>query len=269
MRPILRSLLSTALAGAAVAASARAETVATVDGMAISREQVVQVLQKNPMWAQNQNGGDLALSALIDQYLLAKQGRSAGLAQTEAFKTAMEEIERELLAQSAAADYLKKHPITEQAIQARYDKIKANPPEKQYRVRHILLANQDAANEVLVALKKGENFSNLAMRSVDSATAARGGELGWQQPGSLTKPLMDAVEKLEPGQVAGPIELPNGWDVIQLLQVRKPELPPLDQLKSTIEAQLRNEAVQAYAQTLRQKADVKITATPKDKAGAK
>ena len=262
MRPLIHHLVSALLVGGLACAPAVAETIATVDGTAIGRADVMRTLAQNPGWASSPRAGDLALNSLITEQLLAKQAEAQKLDRTQEFKDALSIARRGLLAQAAAAKYLKDHPITEQAIRARYDQIKANAPKKRYRVRHILLPSRDAANEVLEALKKGENFSNLAGRSVDTATAPIGGELGWQQPGSLAKPLMDAVEKLQPGQVAGPIELPNGWDVIQLLEVRDAQLPSYEQLKPTIEAQLRNEALQSYVQTLRDKADIKITPSP-------
>lgn len=62
------------------------------------------------------------------------------------------------------------------------------------RARHILVADEAAANEVLAALQAGDDFATLAAaRSSDTISAADGGNLGWAARGEFVAPFEEAV----------------------------------------------------------------------------
>lgn len=66
---------------------------------------------------------------------------------------------------------------------------------------------------------KGANFEELAGKhSQDLGSAARGGELGWQNRGNLVPPFEAAVFSLEPMQISEPVESEFGIHLIQLLE---------------------------------------------------
>jgi peptidyl-prolyl cis-trans isomerase SurA len=56
------------------------------------------------------------------------------------------------------------------------------------------------AEEALAAVKKGDDFGELAQKYSESQTAQDGGDLGFFEKGQLDKPLEDAALKLETGQ---------------------------------------------------------------------
>ncbi|MCE2490175.1 MAG: peptidylprolyl isomerase [Anaerolineae bacterium] len=83
--------------------------------------------------------------------------------------------------------------------------------------RHILVAERQEADDLLVALADGDSFAALAMASsIDAGSGRAGGELGWTPVHNLVRPFADAISAAEPGATIGPVETEFGWHVIQL-----------------------------------------------------
>lgn len=83
--------------------------------------------------------------------------------------------------------------------------------------RHILVATEEEANDIIDALKNGESFADLAKAvSTDTGSGAKGGELGWSPVSQYVKPFADAVLSAEIGAVVGPVKSEFGYHVIQV-----------------------------------------------------
>jgi parvulin-like peptidyl-prolyl isomerase len=96
---------------------------------------------------------------------------------------------------------------------------KPKDEEEQVKVRHILVATEDQAKDVMIALQKGESFANLAKSiSTDTGSGAQGGDLGWAQKGAYVTEFEETVwsDKTKPGDVLGPIKTQFGFHIIQL-----------------------------------------------------
>jgi peptidyl-prolyl cis-trans isomerase D len=83
--------------------------------------------------------------------------------------------------------------------------------------RHILVATQEEAEDILAALNDGESFAELAKAaSTDTGSGAQGGELGWSSVYGFVKPFGDAALAAPIGKIIGPIETEFGWHIIQV-----------------------------------------------------
>lgn len=91
---------------------------------------------------------------------------------------------------------------------------------EQLHARHILLATEEEAQDMLVLLEGGAEFDQLArIYSLDGSTRPAGGDLGWFVRGSLTVPeLEEAAFALQPGEVSGVIPSALGYHVIEGLE---------------------------------------------------
>lgn len=102
---------------------------------------------------------------------------------------------------------------------------------KQTLARHILIrrneltSNEDAKTrlqQLLIRLEGGEDFSSLARaHSDDRGSAARGGDLGWSNPGALVPKFETEMNKLAPGQISQPFQTQFGWHIVQTLERRE------------------------------------------------
>jgi parvulin-like peptidyl-prolyl isomerase len=91
------------------------------------------------------------------------------------------------------------------------------PMQEQNLARHILVATEDQAKDVIAAINAGESFAALAKAvSTDTGSGANGGELGWAYRGKYVKEFEDFVWAAKPGELSAPIKSQFGYHVIQL-----------------------------------------------------
>jgi peptidyl-prolyl cis-trans isomerase SurA len=103
-------------------------------------------------------------------------------------------------------------------------------PIAQVHVRHILLRPSElrSISEVMIKLEQlrervlnGEDFAELARaHSEDKSSAAKGGDLGWVNPGQTVPEFERKMNELEPNELSEPVETPFGLHLIQVLAKR-------------------------------------------------
>ena len=176
-----------------------------------------------------------------------------------------EQIRQQLMTQKLIETLSANTKVTQADIQAYYDKNKAQFFQKAAkRASHILFKPEDKATalKVLAQLKSGANFAALAKKySVDTATASKGGDLGW--PSTPYVPEFEtALAKLSKGQMSGLVKSPYGWHIIFVTDVRKGTQQSLAEVKAQIEQiivqQRKADAYQQFLTELRKKAKIVI-----------
>ena len=85
--------------------------------------------------------------------------------------------------------------------------------------RHILVAAETEAEEILGRLAAGEDFALLAAEaSLDVTSRESGGDLGWFVRGELLdEVLTETAFSIEPGAVAGPLVTGLGYHILETL----------------------------------------------------
>jgi peptidyl-prolyl cis-trans isomerase D len=90
--------------------------------------------------------------------------------------------------------------------------------EEQVWARHILVADEAAAEAVLARLEAGADFAGLARElSEDEGTAALGGDLGWFNFDTMVDPFAQAAFELQVGEISEPVQSDFGFHIIQVL----------------------------------------------------
>jgi peptidyl-prolyl cis-trans isomerase D len=85
-------------------------------------------------------------------------------------------------------------------------------------LRHILVATQEEAQDVIAALSAGESFADLAQAvSTDGGSASNGGIYEWAPSLNYVDAFKDASETLTIGQISEPVETEFGFHVMQVL----------------------------------------------------
>src|SRR5689334_17388872 len=74
------------------------------------------------------------------------------------------------------------------------------------------------ADQLLVRVKNGEDFGQLAKAFSDAGTKARNGELGLFQKGQMPKVLEDAVFKLKRNEITPVIPIQTGFEILQVME---------------------------------------------------
>jgi len=238
------------------AGSAFAQNVATVNDKPIPKSRVDQFVQQLGQ-PDTPELRDRIKEQLIEREVFLQEAGKRGLPERPDVKFQVEFVRQTAVIQNLFKDELKKHPVTDQQIQAEYDKQKAAQGDREYKARHILVEKEDEAKDVIEQLKKGAKFEDLAKKSKDPGSASKGGDLGWAGPGAYVKPFSEAMVKLEKGKFTEtPVQSQFGYHVIQLDDVRDTQFPPLEQVKSQINDSIQQHQAQAFAEELKKKAKV-------------
>lgn len=120
--------------------------------------------------------------------------------------------------------------------------------------RHILVADEQTANEVLAKLKAGEDWNALAREySTDPSNKDNGGDLGWFPRGQMISEFETAAFNASVGEIVGPVQTSFGWHIIQ---VEGREVRTVD---ATTLSSLRQSAFNEWLTNQRDQADVVIT----------
>lgn len=77
-------------------------------------------------------------------------------------------------------------------------------------------------NRLIEELQKGAHFSALAQQFSQSATAARGGDMGWVTEDQLLPEVNQAIQPLEPGRLSMPIRTSQGYVIIGYIDKKQP-----------------------------------------------
>jgi foldase protein PrsA len=81
--------------------------------------------------------------------------------------------------------------------------------------KHILVADEAAAQVILARYRKGESWDALAAAySTDPSNKDRGGDLGWFAKGTMVDAFEEAAFSARVGEVVGPIHTEFGWHLI-------------------------------------------------------
>lgn len=232
-----------------------AHNLAIVNGQAITDQEVYAL---NPAAQNNLQVRNQLLQELIDRTLIIQAANKEGLDQTPGFQKKLAQQREQLLLNAAADQWIKKHPVSLAEMKSRYEQIIHSEPKEQWRLREILVRESKDAYKILKQLRSGGNFSDLAAQQSVGVNAELGGELGWVNVNQLPASEADLVVKLKVGQVVGPIVVPQGFLIVQLLGQR-PVVPlPFDAVKQQIINQLHNKALNQYVAGLRKQSKVEV-----------
>ena len=231
---------------------------ATVNRVGIPNSEVEQMLRNDPRLKQAPEGRKLAVDSLINGEVAVQAAQKAKLDRNPDVKAAIEAATRQVLVNALIGKYLRENPVSESAIKKRYSELVHKMPKTEYRIRHILVKTRNEADEILEQLDDDKPFAQLAVRSQDTQTAKRGGELGWVAPNFLIPEIAERVRKMKPGGDPVIVKTAQGFDVLQVMEARPAKAPPLTQVRDTLRRQLQQEAAQAYIANLRSLATIKF-----------
>ena len=133
-------------------------------------------------------------------------------------------------------------------------------PER-VKARHILLMTQGKppadeaklkaqAEDLLKQIKSGANFAELAKKySEDPGSKDKGGDLDWVVKGQTVAEFEAALFALKPNGISGVVKTTYGFHIIQALEKENAHLKTLEEVKTELTTELKNQAGQQQVQT--------------------
>jgi peptidyl-prolyl cis-trans isomerase C len=245
---------------AMVALPSFAQNVATVNGKPIPAAKVDQVVKQVVAQGKATDSPQLREAIkkdLIGREVLIQEADKQGVGTRPDVKNAIDNARQSIIINAMLADYIKKNPVKDAEIKAEYDKYKAQVGDKEYHARHILVATEDEAKQIIAKLKGGAKFEDLAKQSKDPGSAANGGDLDWASPGSFVPEFSKAMTSLQKGQLTEtPVKTQYGFHVIKLEDVRAAKIPPLEEVKQQVAESLQQRKLAAFREELMKKAKI-------------
>lgn len=251
--------------------------VATVNGQPIYLSELQVAQQALPPQYRNMPLSSVypaLLDRIIDSKLVVADGKKNKVDADPAFKKRMVFVEDQVIQDFWLQKELGKL-VTPDKLQARYqEKLKSMPPEDEVHARHILVATEQEAKDVLAELKKGTPFDKLAKeKSTDKASGAEGGDLGWFKRTDMVKEFSDAAFALKKGETSeAPVKTQFGYHLIKVEDRRQAPPPSFEELADQIREEVQRETVTQYIDQLHSNAKVEkfnIDGTKAEAAPAK
>ena len=84
------------------------------------------------------------------------------------------------------------------------------------QARHILVADQQAAEDLKTKIENGADFAAMAKEHSSCPSKAQGGALGEFGPGQMVPEFDKVVFSAEVGKVQGPVQTQFGYHLIEI-----------------------------------------------------
>lgn len=272
-----KKLLSVVLLAGTIAS---AQTLVTVNGKAISQEDVDSELMRATQGRFNQVPPEKqaafrqqVLQQLIGKELIFEDAKKNGVLKTkeykEEYKKLEERMKQELAIQVWQKQLLDGISIAEKELKDYYkqNKEEFNEPESVH-ARHILVATEDEAKNIIAGLKSlsGEQLKNKFIEEAKAKSTGpsgpKGGDLGYFTQGQMVPEFNDKAFSMKKGTVTlEPVKTQFGYHVIYVEDKKPAMIRKYDEVKAFIEQRLKmekfKEAMKKKMDALQKKAVIK------------
>ncbi len=168
--------------------------------------------------------------------------KKAGFGTPEEYRRSLTDDARRQALQSQLIQKLKQDGklvqvgVSEADVTRTYEERKADLPKRPATVtfRQIVIATKPSpaareaarakAESLLVEIRHGGDFEQIAKRESMDPSAAQGGDLGWNRRGSMVPEFERVMFSLPPGVVSNVVETPFGFHIIRVDRVQPAEV---------------------------------------------
>lgn len=201
------------------------------------------------------------LRGIVSEQLVHNEARKSGVENSPEVTEKLAKLKEKLVTQA----FLEKKAdtrVSDAEIRKMYEKKTAELKDKEeIKARHILVEDEDKADEIAKELRKGGKFEVIAKKeSLDKGTGTKGGDLGWFTEEQMVPEFSKAAFKLKKSAISDPVKSSFGWHIIQVQDRRKVEAPPYEEVKENLAQELKAKALKDYVGELLQGAKVQYFA---------
>jgi peptidyl-prolyl cis-trans isomerase C len=258
-------------AAAPQSTSGGGQVIATYDDKRFTTEDFRRELERLPPRSRAQLTTPERKRQFVDNYilneLLADTGHAQGYDRDPEITRQIDDLRRRLVVQRVMKDLQEPPELSDADVHAYYDQNRRLFSGSQVRAAHILVKDEDLAKRLREELRQDPSkFEELARQnSTDTATAARGGDLGFFGQGRMVPEFEQAAFGLEkPGDISELVKTPFGFHIIKLLERKEGTERPFDEVKDRIRVTLLNQRRQEQTQKRFDELKAKAKVTIKD-----
>ena len=210
---------------------------AEVNGKKIYRNDVISFMQNIEGGArfQNEEGIKVLTDEMVNQEIVLADAYKNKLDNDEEFKNELNLVKENMLKNYAMHKIFESVNPTEDDLKAYYEANKELViPQKTYTASHILVDDEQKANDIYDEIEEGLDFKEAAKKYSKDPSAASGGSLGTFPKGVMVKEFQDGLDSLEVGEISKPVKSQFGYHLIKLEDVNNAEDKPFEEVRDQV-----------------------------------
>ena len=210
---------------------------AEVNGKKIYRNDVISFMQNIEGGArfQNEEGIKVLTDEMVNQEIVLADAYKNKLDNDEEFKNELNLVKENMLKNYAMHKIFESVNPTEDDLKGYYDANKELViPQKTYTASHILVDDEQKANDIYDEIEEGLDFKEAAKKYSKDPSAASGGSLGTFPKGVMVKEFQDGLDSLEVGEISKPVKSQFGYHLIKLEDVNSAEDKPFEEVRDQV-----------------------------------
>ncbi|MDZ7673136.1 MAG: peptidylprolyl isomerase [Halanaerobiales bacterium] len=224
-------------------------------GIELSEEEQTEIFNKQLEGIKQQNN--------LNDEQLEQTLQQQGIESIDAYKQRFFDINKDrLIINKLQETVISEAEVTEEEMKTYYDENTSQfEVQEQVEASHILLKDEETAQEVLTELENGADFAELAKEYSTGPSAEDGGSLGYvSKDQNIAQGFKDALFKLEVGSISDVVETQYGFHIIKASDKKEAGTRSYDEVKEQIKQQLKNQKGQSiweqFVRELRDEAQI-------------
>lgn len=188
------------------------------------------------------------LEQIIAFHLFHKMAVEEKITESKEYEEMIEKMKVELASHMAATSIIEGVKVEEAEEKAFYEE---NPDlfeaQAQVKAKHILVENEDSANDIAKEIAKGLAFEEAAKKYSTCPSKEQGGDLGYFSKGQMVPEFEKAAFEGEIGKVIGPVQTQFGYHLIWVDDKKESSVVPFEEVQNQIHQQLiQNKQKEVY-----------------------
>ena len=219
--------------------------VATVNGTTITLGHILDIKRQLPDQYQSLSN-EVLFTNIVDQ-LVQQEILASSFTKDPEWVSITIQNERRNILSTIVIDKIREEAVSDEILKAAYlQKYTQITENMEYRASHILVDTEEKAQDLLKMLEDGVGFSELAIQYSTGPSSLDGGDLGWFKKGQMVAPFETAVLVMDVGTYSKPIQTQFGYHLIHLDDRRETPSPSFEDVRSNLEIELQNVAIDTY-----------------------
>ncbi|KEI03037.1 peptidylprolyl isomerase [Clostridium botulinum] len=219
------------------------KVLARVNGKEITEKDIEVAIKRFPQERQAYFAGEQGKKQLLEQLiafeLFYAYGKENEFDKTEEFIDGVEIMKKDALTQMSVNKVLSEVQVTDKEVEDYYTANKKNfVVGETVSAKHILVDNEELANEVAEQIKNGMSFDEAAKEYSTCPSKAQGGNLGRFGKGQMVPEFEEAAFNLEIGKLSEPVKTQFGYHLIEVEDKNEATEKSFNEVKDMIKTNL-------------------------------
>jgi parvulin-like peptidyl-prolyl isomerase len=246
-----------------VACTVKAAEVATVNGKAITEDQVKSIVQRLGPQADivktNPEMRKRLLDQMITRQLILAEAEKAKLEGSKEYKERMEESRSDVLVNLYFEKYVADNS-TDKHLKDYFEANKAKFNKKEVKARHILIKDEAKAKKVLAEAQTAKDFAELAKKNSEEPGADKsGGDLGFFGAGRMVPEFEKAAFAMKKGEISKElVKSQFGYHIIKVEEIKGEGDVKFETVKADVERELKGNLGKQLIENVKKTAKINI-----------